>query len=66
MVFHQHICAHFNTVEFCVGGEDLQELDPVAVITKNVPLFIPAAGYVIPGTRVFYTKRSGYTVRIAG
>jgi hypothetical protein len=57
---------HLNTVEFCVGGEDLQEFDPVAVIAENSPLFIPAAGYVIPGTWVFYAKRSVYTVIIAG
>ena len=57
---------HLNTVEPCVGGEDLQELDPVAVIAENVPLFIPAGGYVIPGTWAFYTKRSVYTVIIAG
>jgi hypothetical protein len=50
---------HFNTVESYVGGEDFQEFDPVAIITENVPLFIPAAGYVIPGTWVFYTRVMG-------
>jgi hypothetical protein len=57
---------HLNTVEPYVNGEDLQELDPVAVIAENVPPFVAAAGYVIPGTWVFYTKRSVYTVIIAG
>ena len=35
------------------------------VITENVSLFIPATGYVIPSTRVFYANRSYHVVIIA-
>ena len=58
VVFHQHIAVHLNT-EKCPGLVDNpQESLPVAVVPKYRPPLIATAGYMVPGTRIFYAKGS--------
>jgi len=56
MIIHQDITVNLYVVKLGIAGKNLQKSNSVLVVAEDVFSFISPAGYMIPGTRIFYTK----------
>jgi hypothetical protein len=45
--------------------KSVEETLAVLVVFEDSLLFVPARGYMIHGTRVFYSKRTGHSVKVS-
>ena len=65
MIGHQHIAVQLCMITVKTVGEDFKKFPAVTIILKDVFPFISPAGYMIPGTGVFYADRSGHARTIS-
>ena len=60
MLIHEDVGVDLDVVEMDGGFEDLQKSASVRVIPEDGASSISPACHMIPGTRVFYSERSGH------